>query len=337
MITHNFSSASRTRGVIENFQIDLAAPITCRSVRVDKIEMQNTLYNIGAKNYRIFMDTGLGGDPYIYLTEGTYTASQICAMLQAKMRFHGMGISGNSVSFANYKFTISSNTSFTIKPIPDGYDFASTMGFTSTHTGTSATSDVQLYTDVDQYIVQGSTVSSTLRFAYDGVDYTYVIPDGNYDGYDIAELLTARLNTVIGAQGITVEYKNENLSFQFTSLADMIVYDVNALQSWFGPGSPFTIPANTPTLIPNYQFYQVSHVLVKSWALTNQRPVVLGQTIAKVQMDTVYGNTTYEKNLDLITYDRPTTISTIDLRLEDPSGRIQEIQHDWNISLVFEI
>jgi hypothetical protein len=207
------SSADRTRGISESFEIDFTKPIKhIKSISFEDVVIPTSYY--------LFSHSGtigpdLGGDE-ITISDGTYTPQTLAIELESQMDDAKMSNASVVWNTSTRKFTISSDDTFSLE---ENYQLAHFMGFTTDKTSvTTATSDDAV--TWESRFFQNNRLKFSLTEG--ATTNEIVINEGNYSTSELATELTSKINAS-SFSGFSMTYNINKHIYELTKLSSFSV------------------------------------------------------------------------------------------------------------------
>ena len=340
-ISVTFDTAYRTAGTVSMPVFTLNESLRrIGKVLVDKIVFPSSYFVFHTGNNSL----GTINATTISISAGTYTASTLAAAVQAAIRATGGGFSAATCTFSDTtkKFTIASGSVSTFN-LSSTSTLAPLMGFSSDSSlVTSVTSNFEVYENNFIIVVD----NRTFVINQSATDYTFTITAGNYSGNTLA----SEMQTLILLQlsNFTVVYNSNNYTFTITASSSFTFKSTGSASRLLGFTSNVASSSNIVTSPYPIDIIGPTSVVIKSRAITNVRQMTVRanvmyiDSIYELLLDGVSGDIIYdnpdENNEIYVAISGGATLSTIDFRLCDDTGRIIDLGTNgrWKIVLVFE-
>jgi len=338
----SFDSTNRSSGTISTPIYTLTESIQrVGKIIINKVLLLSNFYTFNTGNNSL----GTINATAITISAGTYTSATLAAAIRVAIRATGGGFSAATCVYSSTtrKFTITSGSVSTFD-IDSTLPLSQILGFSSTSTGvTSAVSDFVVYET--RFVVVADNRSIIVTRA--ATDYTFYITAGNYSGNTLATELQTAISATLA--DIAVTYLSNSNKFKFTGTSSFTVKSTGTASTLLGFTSNVASSSNIVTASNPANTLGTTSLHIKSYALSNARLTVISN-------NTLSNDSIYEFPLDNasgeLLVDEPNgsaeiflssktgfTLSTIDLRLCDDTGKIIFLENNskWKIFLTLEI
>ena len=291
------------------------------------------------------------GDITLTLLPGTYTLPELAALLQVTMN-------ANVNLVNNYEVTFSARTAkFRIKVLKQGRVFptwtisaATTVGAEYGYTVLPVTGQI-IYSNVAQFELFPS-LSGTFHFLESN---SISLAIGIYTPTEAATLLENGINSSGVAGTYVVTYNNNRKFYEITSTGGFVgtifilgaATGASTLYGFIGrregdtsvaPQEPITSNAVTLFYGPLYLYIKSNILTEKKLSLQSFDPFyknVMAEIILDKEAGNVIFNSKSNDRVNRLAYN--TTVSTVDVRLEDENGVLYNPNgFDWAFTIVFQ-
>jgi len=309
-------------------------------ILVDKIVFPSSFFVFHTGNNSL----GTINATTITISAGTYTAATLAAAIQVAIRATGGGFSAATCTYSETTklFTITSGSVSTFN-LDSTTTLAPVLGFNSNSTGiTSVSSNFAVYES--NFVIVADNRSFIINQS--ATDYTFNITAGNYSGNSLAIEMQTRI--LLQLSNFTVTYNTNNYTLTITATSSFTFKSTGTASALLGFTTNVASSSNIVTSPYPINIIGPTSIIIKSRTITNVRQM-------SVRCNTVYVDSIYELLLDGVSgdiiYDNPdenneiyvatsggATLSTIDFRLCDDTGRVIDlgVNGRWKIVLVFE-